>query len=341
MKDTIVYIGRFQPLHAGHEHVIKEALKLTDKLIILVGSSHRARTPRNPFTFEERESMLSAFCTKATYKTTKSVTILPLRDITYNDDAWVKQVQQLVGFQPGTVGLIGLEKDESSYYLRKFPTWEYIAVPQRSVFDATAIRNQYFSSAPTINTMLCNSQVVSFMTSFMTTQEYIDLHSEAKFYSDYKKSWSNTPYPVIIPCVDSVVIQSGHILLVTRKEHPGKGLLALPGGHVNPKEVFRAAAIRELKEETRIEDEKGEIPPAMLASFIEDSKTRLFDDPYRSERGRVTTNAYLFRLPDRKRLWYVRGDDDASFATWYPLGSLDEKLFFEDHYHIIREMVGV
>ena len=94
-----------------------------------------------------------------------------------------------------------------------------------------------------------------------------------------------------------MVVQSGHILLVERGRMPGKGLLALPGGFVDASERIRDAAIRELREETGIADTKGSIPPAMLASFIEDSRTRIFDAPSRSLRGRIVTHAFLFRLP--------------------------------------------
>jgi bifunctional NMN adenylyltransferase/nudix hydrolase len=114
----------------------------------------------------------------------------------------------------------------------------------------------------------------------------------------------------------------------------------LPGGHVDPGERFRDAAIRELKEETRIADARGEIPPGMLGSFIVDEKTRLFDDPHRSERGRVVTQAFLFELPARKQLFAVRGDDDAASARWRELGALRADEFFEDHAAIIHEMTG-
>jgi bifunctional NMN adenylyltransferase/nudix hydrolase len=106
---------------------------------------------------------------------------------------------------------------------------------------------------------------------------------------------------------DAVVVQSGHILLVERGRAPGKGLLALPGGFVNPEERIRDAAIRELREETSISDGKGQIPPAMLASFIEDARTRVFDAPNRSLRGRIITHAFLFRLPERRKLFGVKG----------------------------------
>ena len=129
------------------------------------------------------------------------------------------------------------------------------------------------------------------------------------------------------------------IVLIERK-YPPPGW-ALPGGFVNQEEPLRSAVIRELREETRISDQKGEIPPAMLGSFIEDRKTRVFDNPTRSARGRTITHAFLFNCPDRKTLYRVSGSDDARAAAWHELGTLDPTEFFEDHWAIIQEMTGV
>ena len=56
--DTIVFIGRFQPFHNGHLEVIRTALSKAKKVLVLVGSSNQPRTPKNPFTFEERRNMI-------------------------------------------------------------------------------------------------------------------------------------------------------------------------------------------------------------------------------------------------------------------------------------------
>jgi bifunctional NMN adenylyltransferase/nudix hydrolase len=118
-------------------------------------------------------------------------------------------------------------------------------------------------------------------------------------------------------------------------------LLALPGGFVEADERIREAAIRELREETGIADSKGQIPPAMLASFIEDSRTHVFDAPYRSLRGRIITHAFLFRLPDRRKLFRVKGADDAAHASWHRIGDLTPQMFFEDHWSIIEQMADL
>jgi bifunctional NMN adenylyltransferase/nudix hydrolase len=347
--DYLVFIGRFQPLHNGHIHVLRQALASAAKVIVLIGSANVARSPRNPFTYEERRDVLLA-ARGAIEAAPDRIIVRPLPDFVYNDQAWIAHVQRCVdetiladgGTIGSRVGLIGHGKDKSSYYLRMFPHWGAVDVrTQHGTLNSTDLREDYLRRAPRIpDRRLCPEETIEFLEKFMLTDAFKWLVGEREFYRDYKASWGKTPFPVFINCVDAVVIQSGHILLVERAHRPGKGLLALPGGHVDPNETFREAVVRELKEETRISDAKGEIPPAMLASFIEDKKTRLFDHPDRSERGRVVTQAFLFDLPARKPLFSVRGDDDAASAAWHELGRLGADRFFEDHAAIIREMTG-
>ena len=59
---TALFIGRFQPLHLGHITILQRLAKKY-KLLIAIGSSQEARTPKNPFTFRERARMLRAACT--------------------------------------------------------------------------------------------------------------------------------------------------------------------------------------------------------------------------------------------------------------------------------------
>jgi bifunctional NMN adenylyltransferase/nudix hydrolase len=356
--DYLVFIGRFQPLHNGHIRVIEHALQQADRVIVLVGSANLARSPRNPFTFSERRKMIEGALIAAGVEP-RRVIIRPIGDYPYNDAAWIGNVQNTIestvlaqdnpspsvtlhGLKDYKVGLIGHQKDYSSYYLKLFPEWRSVPVPNGyGVLSATDIREMYLRRAPQMpGSHLVPNSTLHFLHSFMMTEHFKWLVAEQEFYANYRKSWEGTPFPPFINCVDAVVVQAGHILLVRRGAHPGRGLLALPGGHPNAREPFRDAVIRELREETRISDGKGEIPPAMLASFIEDAKTRLFDDPHRSERGRVVTQAYHFVVPNRNQLLTVRGDDDAEGAVWHQLGSLRSTDFFEDHAAIITEMTG-
>ena len=81
--------------------------------------------------------------------------------------------------------------------------------------------------------------------------------------------------------------------------------------------------------------------PPCSASFIDESATKVFDAPHRSVRGRVITHAFMFRCPDRRTMFRVKGSDDAAAASWYRLGELNPSQFFEDHWSILEEMIGL
>jgi len=56
-----LFIGRFQPLHKGHEYAIQYILKREDELIIAIGTTQENYTYRNPLTCGERVEMLWIF----------------------------------------------------------------------------------------------------------------------------------------------------------------------------------------------------------------------------------------------------------------------------------------
>ncbi len=338
--DFLVFIGRFQPFHNGHFHVLQTALTQAEHVIVLVGSSYQARDSRNPWTFAEREAqILSALSAEQGER----LIILPLLDDLYNDQNWVSRVQQSVhgvtcrfppkiGRQTPRIGLIGYSKDESSYYLSLFPQWESMNVAAQDNLSSTPIREQFFLHDQ-ISTDLPDA-VQHYLDNFRQTTTHQNIVKEWQFIHDYLSGWENTPYPPIFVTVDAVVIQAGHVLLVERKARPGEGLLALPGGFIRPQEKLKDAVIRELREETRIK-----IPaPVLMGSII---REQVFDAPHRSARGRTITHAYLIELkPDRAGLAKVKGNDDARQALWMPLGELNPAVLFEDHFHIIKAMVG-
>ncbi|WP_128891569.1 bifunctional nicotinamide-nucleotide adenylyltransferase/Nudix hydroxylase [Erythrobacter sp. HKB08] len=347
-----VFIGRFQPLHIGHEYVIREALERVDKLIVLVGSANVARDPRNPFSYAEREHMLRA---AFAYEMAQGRLIVePLDDHLYSDTAWVAEVQRRVreivlregnpegfpanGIKDFRIALAGYGKDNSSFYLKLFPEWDSIQIDsQHGTFGASDIRDRLFRRIPEVPSSILSKGVAEQLEEFAKGEAFKMLLAEREYLDAYPQEWGEGPFVT----ADAVVIQAGHILLVGRGQLPGKGLLALPGGFVGKDERIRDAAIRELREETGISDSKGQIPPAMLSSFIEDSATRVFDAPGRSLRGRIITHAFLFRLPERRNLAKVKGGDDAAHARWYRLGELEPQMLFEDHWSIIEQMADL
>lgn len=333
MFDYLVYIGRFQPFHMGHQAVVRKALEQGKHLIMLIGSANVPRSIRNPFTFEERKEFILDECSELE---TSRITCLPLEDIVYNDTLWVKRVQETVTSiaTPGTtVGLIGHNKDSSSYYLSLFPKWGNVNVDNVDGIDGTIIREKYLLETNTYEHYVPFG-IRTKMGLFKTTAAYELLQQEAEFIREYKEQWSVAPYAPTFVTVDAVVVQSGHVLLIERKHMPGKGLWALPGGFVNQKETLIDACVRELREETRLK-----VPEPVIRGSHKATKT--YDDPNRSERGRTITTAFRFDLRnDASGLPKVKGSDDAKEAFWVPLSEVDPSKMYEDHYSILVDMIN-
>ncbi|GMK41911.1 hypothetical protein PCCS19_49700 [Paenibacillus sp. CCS19] len=77
-------LGRFQPLHIGHERMIETALDVCDKVLVLVGSAQLRGTVRNPLDIELRVRLL-----RKVYG--KRIEIAPLVDYSHEGDhshAW-------------------------------------------------------------------------------------------------------------------------------------------------------------------------------------------------------------------------------------------------------------
>lgn len=51
-------IMRAQPLHCGHERVIRQMLDECNKVTIILGSIQEQGTPRNPFSYRQRKEMI-------------------------------------------------------------------------------------------------------------------------------------------------------------------------------------------------------------------------------------------------------------------------------------------
>ena len=335
MYDALVFIGRFQPFHLGHQAVVEAALTKAKEVIIVVGSSFAARNTRNPFTFEERRDMIKAVFPQ------NNVKVVPVSDYPYDDNKWVASVQSLVYStmsytpDPLRIGLIGHEKDGTSYYLKIFPTWGSESVPNVDGISATEIREIFFQAAD-VDSMngKINSAVAGIIYDFQFTKDYSTLNQEYQMIQKYKESWKAAPFPPTFVTVDAVVVQSGHVLLVKRKAMPGAGLWALPGGFLNQEETLLDGAIRELKEETKIK-----VPVPVLKGSIKSQKT--FDHPRRSSRGRTITTAFYIDLGFDDKLPKVTGADDAEKARWVPFNEVDRTRMFEDHFFILDNFINI
>ena len=339
MHDLVVYIGRFQPCHLAHIELMKMAQTQGKELLVLIGSANQPRTTKNPWTWEERATMI-----KQSLPDTARVRCLPLRDVLYNDQKWAKQVQETVSevaelINAKDIALIGHSKDETSFYLKMFPQWKAIEAPNIEDIHAADVRAAYYMMEPDDFDLRVGRNlppaIHNYLKAFALRPEYEQLVREYKFLLKYWEMWDGLPYVVQFLTCDAVVVQSGHILIVKRRSEPGKGLWALPGGFVNPDERIVDATIRELREETKLK-----VPEPVLYGRIKD--TQVYDHPHRSLRGRTVTHASLIELPPGP-LPKIKGtgSSDAEKARWVPLDvfSTMEDQLFEDHFHIVNDLV--
>lgn len=90
-------IGRFQPLHFGHIHLIHESLKQIDRIVIGVGSAQlvQIHADENPYPYAVRKKMLEYMIRdERLEKRIESVIAL---DDDPNDDVWREHVLSQTG----------------------------------------------------------------------------------------------------------------------------------------------------------------------------------------------------------------------------------------------------
>ena len=350
---TAVFIGRFQPIHNAHIKTIKKGLEIADNLIIVVGSSNKPPTIKNPWNAEQRiyiikKAILEEYgeATHKKWSDTVKPTILhriifvKTRDYLYNDYKWSTEVYSKAIDKAATddkkTVLLGCMKDDSSYYLKMFPQWDLHKMPYLWNLDSTDIRKALFEQGSLKKEDKVPDIVIKEVERWkrFSKDRFNGLIGEYQHYKDYHKQWEKAPYPPTFNTVDALVIKSGCALLIKRGFRPGKGLWALPGGFLDNSQRIKDSALRELKEETRIR-----IPKKELDQSIKDMQ--IFDHPQRSLRGRTITYAYLIDLGNGT-LPKVKADSDAEGAFWLPMGDVHkgENRFFEDHHSIIVKLTS-
>jgi nicotinamide-nucleotide adenylyltransferase len=128
------YIGRFQPYHDGHHHMVSAISDEVDELVLGIGSADSSHTPRDPFTAGERVMMVATALREFDLPTY----VVPIEDLERNA-VWVSHVQSMsptfdVAYSnnPLVVRLF----EEAGVEVRQSPMF------RREVLEGTEIREQ-------------------------------------------------------------------------------------------------------------------------------------------------------------------------------------------------------
>lgn len=364
-KKIAVNIARQQIFTKGHEYGLLHCTNNYDATISLVGSAFKARDIKNPFTYQERASILDVW-----YKGRGAAhAIRPLRDQLYNNAKWNQSVQETVnqalaeqwGLTPKDcdITIVGSDRDATTWYLKAFPQWgrDLLDPDPRFVgLAATHLRRRLWEGANPRSWEELPDITKNFLELWAATDAYADMVAEYEWLKSYWEK-HNGPYGMVAKTVDATIVQSGHVLVVKRARRPGKNLVAVPGGFVKQHQTMLDALVEEVVEETGLLLAEGkrakEITKAKLLGSI--VAQREFDHPDRDFRGRIFTTNYLIRLDDTQPLPNVSGQlvpmgelgggvEQETSDAWFM--SLDEArskshIWYGDHHGMLDTMLGL
>ncbi len=118
---------------------------------------------------------------------------------------------------------------------------------------------------------------------------------------------------------DSLIVDDGRIVLITRAIYPFKGKLCLPGGMVEHEETVENAAVREVKEETGLDVKIKEI-------------LGVYSDKSREPRFHAMTVAFITEHIGGKMNGSYEGE-----SKWYDLKEIDFDEMGFDHGKIVKD----
>jgi bifunctional NMN adenylyltransferase/nudix hydrolase len=328
MKLAIV-IGRFQPLHLGHMSLIDKAQKEADKVLILIGSSRQLPDYKNPFSHEERLTLI-----QDVYSASTDLIIRPLPDAP-SDDEWISNViGEVLSIEedPTEVLLLTHEKDEDFYRTTfLFPVETVKDVP----ISATIIRHAWYQDTLWTVDAFIDSRVLEFLKTHKDldrlSMEYEDTEGMCEIKTQ-GHPFGNPMEPVSF----AAIIQGGKLLVGRRGGSRGRGQLGLAGGYVQNDETTMDGCIREVKEELGVD----------LASLILSNDAQCLAQAVEENMNDLGSRTlginYLFVLkPDLELEITIDGEETTEFQ-WLPLDSVlqDKELLFYNHSLILKRLLS-
>lgn len=297
-----VVVGRFQidNLHDGHMRLLTYVSVGHERMLVLIGVRHAEASDTHPLSFEDRHEMIR--------QSFPNAIVLPVVDVG-NDAIWSDRVDTLIqsvyGYGVDAVFHVGRDSFEE-HYLGKFPIEEHdFEVPH---LEARDVRDEIKNRTLTTPDARAGA-IKAVMNQAHRTTMMVDMFMV--------RSDGNNDFEVLMGKKD------------------GEDLWRLPGGRVDPGETFRAAASREMAEETEMFTSSGLTSWAYIADYIVPD-WRCRDTEQISYKTVLMTAEYFSG--------YAQAGDDLVEVAWIPRSELgtrplrDQKVVRE---HVVLVGAGI
>jgi nicotinamide-nucleotide adenylyltransferase len=129
-------LGRFQPIHKGHQYLIDRALEQCDEVVIGIGSAN-VQDEKNPFSFEQRLQQIQRILSEKKYRG-RTVSIVAVDDDP-DDAVWLKVLIN----KTGKIDVVFGNNEWPNGIFEK-AGYKVIRVPlyKRHIYEGTKIRKR-------------------------------------------------------------------------------------------------------------------------------------------------------------------------------------------------------
>jgi len=136
-----LFVGRFQPFHNGHTHVVKDVLTKVDEIVIVIGSAQYSHRIENPFTAGERATMIRSALDEAKVPPSKTW-IIPIADV-HVHMIWVAKV---VGYTPKFSVIFSNEPLTRRLFMEAGYKVKSIPFNKRDIYSSKEIRRRMLAN---------------------------------------------------------------------------------------------------------------------------------------------------------------------------------------------------
>ena len=135
-------VGRFQVFHNGHEQIVRTALSLSKRVVLLIGSSQECGTEKNPLSYEQRKEVIGTIFRR--FVDSGRLLIAPLPDLGVgNVPAWGNYVLssafEVSGVMPDLL-VSGREERRINWFDSECPPVNELYVPKSIDVSASLMR---------------------------------------------------------------------------------------------------------------------------------------------------------------------------------------------------------